>query len=141
MATARKTSHKPAASAASSPEAEAKPALPAVAPAPDESQFRPDLKDTFQTSLRVASQGVTAFQVKTLEALQTSADAQFAFVKALFATKSMSDLIDLQGVHAKQQFETLNAATKDISELIKKVSVETVEPIKSAISKSLKLAA
>ena len=141
MATARKTSHKPATSATPSPVVEATPALPAVAPAPVENQTRPDLKDTFQTSLKVVSQGVTAFQVKTVEALQTSADAQFAFVKALFATKSLTDLIDLQGVHARQQFETLNAATKDISELIQKVSVETVEPIKSAISKSLKLAA
>lgn len=96
---------------------------------------------SLETSLKAATQGLTEFQVKTVEALQASADAQFAFMKALFGTKSISDLIVLQGEHARQQFETLNAAAKDMSNLIQKVSTDTVEPIKSAISKSLKIAA
>ena len=100
-----------------------------------------DASASLETSLKVATQGLTAFQVKTVEALQASADVQFAFVKALFGTKSITDVIVLQGEHARQQFETLNAAAKDISNLIQKVSTETVEPIKSAISKSLKIAA
>ncbi len=145
MATARKTSPKsaPAAEIETVVETvvEAAPALPAAAPALVESPALTDLKDTIESSLKAATQGLTAFHVKTVEALQASADAQFAFIKALFGTKSLSDLIVLQGEHARQQFETLNAATKDISDLIQKVSTETVEPLKSAISKSLKIAA
>lgn len=100
-----------------------------------------DASASLETSVKLATQGLTELQVKTVETLQASADAQFAFVKALFGTKSISDLIVLQGEHARQQFETLNAAAKDMSDLIQKVSTQTVEPIKSAISKSLKIAA
>ncbi len=92
-------------------------------------------------SLKAVSQGVTDLNVKTIEALQASADAQFAFVKALLATKSMSDAITLQNEHLRQQFETLNAAAKDVSNLIQKVSTQSVEPLKSTLAKSLKVAA
>ena len=92
-------------------------------------------------SLKAVSQGVTDLNVKTIEALQASADAQFAFVKALLATKSMSDAFTLQNEHLRQQFETLNAAAQDMSNLIQKVSTQSVEPIKLTLTKSLKLAA
>ncbi len=96
---------------------------------------------SLSVSLKAVTRGVNDLNVKTVEALQASADAQFAFVKALFATKSVSEMIDLQGEHIRQQIETLNAAAKDLSELIQKVSTESVEPIKSTLSKSLKIAA
>lgn len=92
-------------------------------------------------SLKAVSQGVTDLNVKTIETLQASADAQFAFVKALLATKSVSDAITLQNEHLRQQFETLNAAAQDVSNLIQKVSTQSVEPIKSTLAKSLKVAA
>jgi phasin len=96
---------------------------------------------SIEASLKLVSQGVTDLNVKTLEAFQASADAQFAFVKALLSTKSMSDVITLQNEHLRQQFETLNAAAKDVSDLIQKVSTQSVEPIKATLAKSLKLAA
>ena len=96
---------------------------------------------SLEASLKAVSQGVTDLNVKTIEALQASADAQFAFIKALLSTKSMSDVITLQNEHLRQQFETLNAAAKDVSDLIQKVSTQSVEPIKSTLAKSLKLAA
>jgi phasin len=100
-----------------------------------------DATASLGASFKTVTQGVTDLNVKTVEALQASADAQFAFVKALLATKSVSEIIALQGEHLRQQFETLNAAAKDVSNLIHKVSTESVEPIKSTISKSLNIAA
>jgi hypothetical protein len=79
--------------------------------------------------------------VKTIEAFQASADVQFAFVKALLSTKSMSDALTLQNEHLRQQFETLHAAAQDVSNLLQKVSTQSVEPIKSTLAKSLKVAA
>ena len=96
---------------------------------------------SIEASLKLVSQGVTDLNVKTIEAFQASADAQFAFVKALLSTKSMTDVITLQNEHLRQQFETLNAAAKDVSDLIQKVSTQSVEPIKATLAKSLKLAA
>jgi hypothetical protein len=53
----------------------------------------------------------------------------------------MSDVITLQNEHLRQQFETLNAAAKDVSDLLQKVSTQSVEPLKSTLAKSLKLVA
>ena len=96
---------------------------------------------SIEASLKLVSQGVTDLNMKTIEAFQASADAQFAFVKALLSTKSMSDVITLQNEHLRQQFETLNAAAKDVSDLLQKVSTQSVEPLKSTLAKSLKLVA
>ena len=96
---------------------------------------------SIEASLKLVSKGVTDLNMKTIEAFQASADAQFAFVKALLSTKSMSDVITLQNEHLRQQFETLNAAAKDVSDLLQKVSTQSVEPLKSTLAKSLKLAA
>ena len=96
---------------------------------------------SIEASLKLVSKGVTDLNMKTIEAFQASADAQFAFVKALLSTKSMSDVITLQNEHLRQQFETLNAAAKDVSDLLQKVSTQSVEPLKSTLAKSLKLVA
>jgi len=96
---------------------------------------------SLSASLKAVAQGVTDLNVKTVEAFQASADAQFAFVKALLSTKNLSDIFALQGEHIRQQIETLNAAAQDVSCLIQKVSTETVEPLKATLTKSLKIAA
>ena len=43
--------------------------------------------------------------------------------------------------HAKKQFETFTAHTKELAELTQKIATETVEPIKTNASKLFKPAA
>jgi hypothetical protein len=49
--------------------------------------------------------------------------------------------MELWSSHAKKQFETFTASTKELAELTKKVATETVEPIKTSASKLFQPAA
>jgi len=94
-----------------------------------------------ETSLSMISKGVNDINMKALDAIKANSDAQFAFVKALLATKTIAEAITLQGEHAKTQFETMNTQAKEIAALIQQVSTESVEPIKATLTKSLHVSA
>jgi phasin len=100
-----------------------------------------EASSSVETSLSTISKGVSDINLKALDAIKANADAQFAFLKALLATKSISEAITLQGEHAKTQFETLNTQAKELAALIQQVSSDSVEPIKASLTKSLQVAA
>ncbi|MDB5643003.1 MAG: hypothetical protein JWN07_2320 [Hyphomicrobiales bacterium] len=100
-----------------------------------------EASSSVETSLSTISKGVNDINLKALDAIKANADAQFAFLKALLATKSLSEAITLQGEHAKTQFETLNTQAKEFAALIQQVSADSVEPIKATFTKSLQAAA
>ena len=50
--------------------------------------------------------------------------------------KSYSDVVELSTAHARKQFETVTAQTKDLAALAQKVATETAEPIKGSVTKA-----
>jgi phasin len=90
-----------------------------------------------ETSLTTVSKGFSEINLRALSALKANADAQFAFIKALMETKTLSEAIALQSEHARTQFETIHAQAKDIGELIQQVSSRSIEPIKSSLNRHL----
>ncbi len=55
--------------------------------------------------------------------------------------KSMSEMIELSTSHARKQFETATAQSKDLTALAQKVATESMEPIKSGMTTAMKKAA
>lgn len=96
-----------------------------------------DAAASLETSYAAASRGANEIGLKAIDAFKTNSDAHFEFVKALLATKSMSDAIALQGEHARAQFEMLNAQAKEIQDLMRQFAQEAVEPLRATISKTL----
>ena len=52
--------------------------------------------------------------------------------------KSPSELVELSTAHARKQFETLTAQSKELAALAQKVATETAEPIKTGVTKAMK---
>jgi hypothetical protein len=50
--------------------------------------------------------------------------------------KSPSDIIELSTDHSRKQFETLSEQTKELVELAQKVTLATVEPLKTGVTKA-----
>jgi phasin len=94
----------------------------------------------FEVSFAAAKDGALAINAKAFEALRANADANFDFLKAAFATKSLADLIALQAEFARKQLEAMTGQTKDIGALTQKAMTEAVEPIKEQVAKSFKVA-
>ncbi len=56
----------------------------------------------FEISFAAAKDGALAINARALEALRANADANFDFLKSVFAAKSLSDVITLQGEFARK---------------------------------------
>jgi phasin len=96
-----------------------------------------ETSSSVEASLTTVSKGVSEINLRALSALKANADAQFAFIKALMETKTLSEAIALQSEHARTQFETIHAQARDISALIQQVSSQSIEPIKSSFNRHL----
>jgi phasin len=94
----------------------------------------------FEVSFAAAKDGALAINAKGFEALRANADANFDFLKAVFAAKSLADVIALQTEFARKQVETFTSQTKDLGALTQKTMADAVEPIKEQVAKSFKIA-
>jgi phasin len=91
------------------------------------------LEDTYQTTVR----GVTAYNLKVIEAARTNTNAAFDFATQFVAAKSLSEAVELSSAHARKQFEALTAQTKELAALAQKVASDSAEPIKNSVSGAL----
>jgi phasin len=94
----------------------------------------------FEVSFAAAKDGALAMHAKAFEALRANADANFDFLKAACAAKSLSDLLTLQTEFARKQVETMTSQSKDFGALTQKAMADAVEPIKEQVAKSFKIA-
>jgi phasin len=90
------------------------------------------LEDTYTN----ASKGAADYGLKVIEATRTNTNAAFDFYRELMTVKSFSEVIELSTTHARKQFETVSAQTKDLATLAQKVATETAEPFKESVSKT-----
>jgi phasin len=96
---------------------------------------------TIEAVFTTASKGASEYSAKLMEMLKSNTTATLDFAQQLLGTKSPSDAIEVWSSHAKRQFETLTAQSKELAELGQKVATETVEPIKANASKLFRPAA
>ncbi len=99
-----------------------------------------EASSAFETSYAHAKTGVSELNVKALEALRATAEANFDFVKSILGVRSVADYVTLHSEFARKQIEMLTGQTKELSALAQKVATESVEPIKTQVAKSFKIA-
>ena len=99
-----------------------------------------DAANAFELSFAAAKDGVIAFNTKAFAAAQANAEANFEFVKAAVAVKTVGDLVSLQNDFARKQTDAVVVQFKDLAETAKKTVVEAFEPLKGQLTKSFKIA-
>ncbi len=99
-----------------------------------------DAANAFELSFAAAKDGVTAINAKALELLRANTEANLDFMKAIFAVKTLPDLIALQSEFTRKQVETASVQAKDLSELAQKMVIGTIGPMKEQAAKSFKMA-
>ena len=92
------------------------------------------LEGTYATASKCASE----YGSKVMEAARTNTNAAFDCASELMSAKSFSDFVELSTAHARKQFETLTAQSKELAALAQKVTAETVEPVKESVTKAFK---
>jgi phasin len=96
---------------------------------------------TIEAVFASASKGASEYSAKLMEMMKANTSATLDFAQELIGVKTPSEALELWGAHAKKQFETFTAYSKELAELSQKVAAETVEPIKTSASKLFKPAA
>jgi phasin len=92
------------------------------------------IKNCYVTGLKSAHE----YNAKVMECAKSNTEASFSFVQTLVDVKSPSDFLELSPDYPRRQFETLTEQTKDLMALAQRVTIATVEPLKSAVSKSFR---
>jgi phasin len=96
---------------------------------------------TIEAVFTTASKGASDYTAKLMEMMKASTTANLDFAQALLGAKSPSEAMELWTSHARKQYETFTAHSKELAELTQKVAAETVEPIRANASKLFKPAA
>jgi len=96
---------------------------------------------TIEAVFANASKGASEVSAKLMEMMKANTTAALDFAQELIGVKTPSEALELWSAHAKKQFETFTAFSKELAELSQKVATETVEPIKTNASKLFKPAA
>ena len=92
-----------------------------------------------EASYASAKQGAAEIGLKAFDALRATADANFDFAKSALKVKTASDYAALHSEFARKQIDMFTSQTKAMGELAQKVAVETIEPIKAQVAKTLRL--
>jgi phasin len=95
--------------------------------------------DVLETTYSTASKGASDYGLKVIEATRANTNAAFDYAGELFAAKTLSEVVELTSAHARKQFETITAQSKELSALAQKLAAETTEPLKSGVSKVFKV--
>lgn len=96
---------------------------------------------TMEAVFASAGKGASEYSAKLMEIIKANTTASLDFAQELVAVKTPSEAMELWSSHAKKQFESFSAWSKELTELSQKVAAETVEPIKANASKLFKPAA
>ena len=92
--------------------------------------------DLIKNSYSTAVKGAQDYNTKVIEFAQANTEATLDFVQKLSGVKSPSDFIELSTDHSRKQFETLTEQTKELAALAQKVTLATVEPLKTGVTKA-----
>jgi phasin len=90
------------------------------------------MKNSFSTAVK----GVQDYNTKFIEFAQANIETSLDFVQKLSGVKSPSDFIELSTNHSRKQFETLTEQTKELAALAQKVTLATVEPLRTGVTKA-----
>ena len=97
-----------------------------------------DATDVVEDTYETARDGAMTLSTKALDAAKSNTDASFAFAKDLFGAKTLSEVIELQTVFARQQFDAVSAQVKEFQETVQDIVTETTKPATAHFEKTFK---
>lgn len=92
--------------------------------------------DLIKNCYVIGLNGAHEYNAKVMEFAQSNTEAGFSFAKKFSDVKSPSEFLELATDYSRRQFETLTEQTKDLTALAQKVTLATVEHLKTGVSKS-----
>lgn len=90
--------------------------------------------DVLEISYSTAAKGAADYGLALIDAARTNMNAAFDFASEIVAAKTLSEVAEVSTAHARKQFETATAQTKDLTALAQKIAADSVEPLRNGMS-------
>jgi phasin len=97
-----------------------------------------DAAGSLESSVGIVAKGLSEFNAKAFESIQSNAYLTLDFLSSLASVKSPTEAVSLQAAHTEKQIKALTDQAKDLSELAQKIAKESVEPLKGQFDKAVK---
>lgn len=91
-----------------------------------------------EDSYTSATKGAADYGLKLIEVARTNSNAAFDYATELLGAKSLSEVVEVSTAHARKQFETVSAQTRELAALAQKVTTEATEPLKDGMTRVVK---
>jgi phasin len=93
--------------------------------------------DALERSFDAAGQGAAAFNRKLIDIAQRNLNSGFDLAKSLAGAKNLAEIVELQSVFLRHQFDVFASQAGEIRALSTKIAADTAEPIKSQVTRSM----
>ena len=90
------------------------------------------MKSSFSTAVQRAQD----YQTKIMEFANSNTEAAFEFAQKMAGVKSPTEFFELSTNHSRKQLETLTEQAKELATLAQKVTMATVEPLKTGATRA-----
>ena len=80
--------------------------------------------DLLENTYTTVAKGATEYNLKLIEIARINTRTAFDYAHELLGAKYPSEFIELSTAHARKQFETMAAQTKELTEFAQKVTTE-----------------
>ena len=94
--------------------------------------------DLLQSTYATAAKGAADYNLKIIEIARTNTNTAFEHAQKLIGAKSPLEFVVLSTTHARKQFDTMIAQTKELTELAQKVTTEVTQPVKAGVAMAFK---
>lgn len=94
--------------------------------------------EVLEESYATAAKGTSEYGLKMIDAARINTTAAFDFATSLATAKTLSEFVEISSAHARKQFDTVSAQTKELTSLAQKVTADTVEPLKTGFTSAFK---
>lgn len=92
--------------------------------------------ETIEAVYSSASKGASDYSNKLIEIARNNATATFDLAEKLLAVKSPTESLGIWTAFVRGQYEAMTTQSKELVELSRKVTAETIEPMKASASKA-----
>jgi phasin len=92
--------------------------------------------DLLKNSFTTAAKGATDYNLKIFEIARANTNTAFDYAHQMLGVKSISEFVGLSTTHARNQFETMTAQTKELTALAQKMTTDITEPLKTGVTKA-----
>jgi phasin len=93
--------------------------------------------ETLERSFDAVGQGATALNRKVMDIAQCNIDSGFDLAKSIAGAKNLAEVIELQAVYWRKQFDTLGVQAEEVRSLSNQITADAARPVQEQVKRSI----